>query len=225
METSTRSLLFVLASACCLAGTVGAQTPARLLNIQFYTTASAPKNGPAAIGNEGDAWNRYSRDDGSGGFRTAGDLADLQWADGTASPVDLTITNAAGAWPSGIPDPLMATYLYPLPNGNGNIRFSLTQVPAGRYDLYLYGRGNADNLVGDFNVEAQYRDQGTRAVTVGPGWQATPLQESVHYVVFRGVPADGLSPITVTVRPSPHGEAVLNGLQLFQTDATPPPVP
>jgi hypothetical protein len=117
---------------------------------------------------------------------------------------------------------MMALWLYPLPNGNGDIRLWLHQVPVGHYDLYLYGHGNLDDLVGVFEVTALEQNLGTKSVTVGPGWRTDTLQENVHYVVFRDVPSDGIRPVVVTVKPSPHGEAVLNGLQLVQNNALPP---
>jgi hypothetical protein len=198
------------------------QTPAVLLNVNFGTDAGLVKTGPAAIGQPGDLWNLYSRDDGAGGFRHFGQLNNLKWADGSPSPVHLTVTNAPGAWPSDLADPMMAQWLYPLPNGNGNIRLWLHQVPAGHYDLYLYGHGNLDDLVGVYEVAVLEQSQGTKSVTVGSGWRTDTLQENVHYVVFRDVPSDGTRPVVVTVKPSPHGEAVLNGLQLVQRDSLPP---
>lgn len=201
-------------------------TPAPgLLSVQFCAGATPVKSGAAAVGAEGDVWNRYLRGEVDGGFLPFGELTDLVWADGTASPVDLAITNVAGMWGNSIPDPMMGAFVYPLPNGNGSIRLWLGSVPAGHYDLYLYGRGATDDQVGVFTVETQHWSGGRRSVAVGGDWQALPLRESVHYVVFPDVPADGVSPILITVDPSPRGEAILNGLQLVQKDSDPPPVP
>src|SRR5438034_8025323 len=55
-----------------------------------------------------DFWNLYSRDDGSGGYRTFGEVSNLKRADGTVSAVGLTVANAPGAWHNGAADPMRA---------------------------------------------------------------------------------------------------------------------
>src|SRR6266540_6247141 len=111
---------------------------AQLLNVDFGIGTNSAKVGFAATGQStNDYWNLYSRDDGSGGYRTVGAVSNLKWADGTGSAVGLTVTNAPGAWQNGTADPMYNVYLYPF-NG-GNIVVTVTNLPLGNYDLFLYG--------------------------------------------------------------------------------------
>ncbi len=197
--------------------------PETLLNIDFGTGTASQKAGPAAVGQTAnDFWNLYSRDDGAGGFRTFGELTELKWADGSLSPVDLVITNAASAGASSAADPMFATYLYPSPNGDTDIKLTLSQVPSGHYDLYLYGHGLRDTEDGVFEVEAFGTAYGTKSVSSAPGWNANYWRESVHYVRFPDVVSDGHGTLTVTVKPGISGTAVLNGLQLVGKDDAQP---
>src|SRR5438874_11504863 len=99
-----------------------------------------PKVGPAAVGRTAtDYWNLYSRDDGNGGYRTFGEVDNLKWVDGMVSTADLTVVNAPGAWINGLDDPLYDVYLYPF--NADPITLTLKDLPAGRYDFYLYGHG------------------------------------------------------------------------------------
>ncbi|MHB9006514.1 MAG: FG-GAP repeat domain-containing protein, partial [Limisphaerales bacterium] len=200
-----------------------AQEPLKLLNIDFGAGTASQKVGPAATGQSlTDFWNFYTRDDGQGGFRFDGLLGNLKWADGASSGVELAVTNAAGAWSNGATDPMFAIYLYPLPNGNGDITLYLHGVPAGRYDLYLYGHGLTDAENGVFQVKSGDIELGTKAVGTEPNWNVGYWTEDVHYVLFRDLTCDGSGALSVTVKPSAKGEAILNGLQLFQKNPIPP---
>ncbi len=196
-----------------------------LLNLDFGTGSISQKAGPAAVGQSaGDFWNLYTRDDGAGGFRSSGGLANLKWADGLASPIEVLVTNAAGAGSSGASDPMFGTYLYPQADGSSAIQVTLTQVPAGHYDLLLYGHGFSDTENGVFQVEGYGTDYGTKGIGTGPGWNTDFWRESVHYVRFADVVSDGVGGLTIEVKPGTSGRAVLNGLQLIQQAAQAPAV-
>src|SRR5437879_2548021 len=86
-----------------------------VLDVDFGVGTSSAKVGFAATGQtSNDYWNLYSRDDGSGGYRTFGQVSNLKWADGAASAAGLTVANAPGAWNNGTEDPMFTVYLYPL---------------------------------------------------------------------------------------------------------------
>src|SRR5438552_17719296 len=111
-----------------------------MLHIDFGVGTSSAKVGFAATGQSAaDFWNLYSRDDGSGGYRSFGAANNLKWSDGTVTAMSVTVSNAPGAWHNGAADPMYDVYLYPF--GGGNITATVRQLPAGRYDVYLYGHG------------------------------------------------------------------------------------
>ncbi len=200
-----------------------ASTP-KLLNLDFNTGSGtvSPKRGPAAIGyNANDLWNLYSRDDGFGGYKATGSLANLLWSDGTASGINLNITNAPGAWPNTAPDYMFNTYLYPLPNGNGNIVFTLNNVPPATYDLYVYAHGSQTEN-GAVSLQIGANSYGPFKTAVGTVWSDPMVwQQGQQYIEFQGVTVSSLTDvIRVTVAPDSNIEAPLNGLQMIQTSAS-----
>src|SRR3989442_6939897 len=80
---------------------------AQLLNVDFGIGTNSAKVGFAATGqSSNDYWNLYSRDDGSGGYRTVGAGSNLKWADRMVSAFGLTVTHGPGAWQNGTADPM-----------------------------------------------------------------------------------------------------------------------
>jgi subtilisin-like proprotein convertase family protein len=193
-----------------------------LLNLDFNggTGVISPKRGTAAIGyTTNDLWNLYSRDDGFGGFKVAGTVPNLLWSDGTASGINLYITNAPGAWGNGSGDYMFNIYLYPLPNGNGNIVFTLSNVPPGKYDLYLYSHGGSTEN-GSLNVQVGAANYGVKTTAAGAVWSNPQVwQQGQQYVVFSGVVVSSLTDVVnVTVAPVSI-VAPINGLQMVQSSA------
>jgi len=203
---------------------------AALFNVDFGVGTTSPKVGFAATGQQtNDYWNLYTRDDGAGGYRTFGAVSNLKWADGTSSTVGLTVANAPGAWHNGTADPMYDVYLYPL--SGGNITVTVTNLPAGNYDLYLYGHGGpgVDTQNSVFEVVTGGTNYGTKATTTSSSWTSPVWQEGVQYVVFREVSVVGAGQaLTVTVLPGASGYAIVSGMQILQKSAlpqTPPCVP
>jgi choice-of-anchor C domain-containing protein len=197
-----------------------------LLDVDFGVGTASPKTGIAATGQTAnDYWNLYSRDDGSGGYRTFGAVSNLKWADGTASAVGLTVANAPGAWHNGTADPMFDVFLYPF--DGGNITVTVTNLPLGTYDLYLYGHGGpgADNQNSVFRVGSGSQDYGTKATTTTSGWTSATWEEGQQYVVFRDVSVTSAGQsVTVTVAPGASTQASLNGMQIVQKSTTTPPL-
>ena len=197
------------------ASAIYAQT---LLNVDFGIGTSSEKVGFAATGQSAnDYWNLYSRDDGSGGYRTFGAVSNLKRADGRVSGVGLTVANAPGAWLNGTADPMYNVYLYPF--DGGNITVTVTKLPAGSYDVFLYGHGGpgVDSANSVFQVVSGSNDYGTKATTTTSGWTSPFWEEGQQYVVFRDVAvANAGSPVTITVSPGAYGQAFISGMQVVK---------
>ena len=190
---------------------------AGLLNVQFGTDGSALKVGPAAIGQSPeDFWNRYSRDDGGGGFKPIGSLAPLYWANGQPSGAGLTIENAPGAWPNGNPDPMFGIFLYPL-SANPVVTVTVTNLPAGIYSVYAYGHGGPpDNHNTVFELLAGGVSLGDRVTPSVPGWNTTNWTEGQQFVLYTNVPVEADSPLVLLAKPGTYSFGMINGLQLRQ---------
>jgi hypothetical protein len=197
-----------------------------LLDVRFATDANTNKVGPAAIGQSAtDFWNLYSRDvPGTGGaaWRNSATVTNLVWADGTASSVSLQVANAMGAWFTGSTDPMFYGYLYP-GSRTGEITATLTQLPAGHYDLYVYAHGQPDNENGVITVNAVGTVIGPKATASVAGWNTTNWQNGAQYVLFTNVAVGTAQPLVITSHPGVSGLAVINGLQILQKDNVPPP--
>ena len=207
--------------------------PAGLLNVQFGVNTTPVKSGPAAYGiATNDVWNLYSRDDGHGGYKQAGGLANLRFADGTAGGSGLTITNAPGAWGSGYPDAMFGTYLY---NFNGaDLTVTLTNLPAGTYTLYAYGHGEQDTFNSAFRVSAAGMDYGVARTATNASWKSPTWIEGAQYVKFANVVVPPGQPLVLSASHDGINTPIINGLQLvlqpeqpvlfnvqFGVDATP----
>lgn len=197
-----------------------------LLDVRFATDANTNKVGPAAIGQSAtDFWDLYSRDvPGSGGtaWRGVGTVTNLVWADGTASSVSLQVANAMGAWFTGSADPMFYSYLYP-ESRTGEITVTLSQLPTGHYDLYVYAHGQPDNENGVITVNASGTVWGPKATASVAGWNTTNWQNGVQYVLFTNVAVATGQPLVITSLPGVSGLAVINALQMLQKDSVPPP--
>jgi hypothetical protein len=179
-----------------------------LINVDFGAGPVTSKTGLAATGHTiNDFWNFYTRDDGHGGWLSAGALSSLKTAENTSTAVGLAVMNAPGAWGNGSDDPMYASYIYPF-NG-GNVTVTITNLPAGQYDLYVYG--------GDSGYQAAVGNTSYGAKSLPGNAPVNPVvwQEGVHYVVFRNVSvgSDG-APLTLTVTPGAGGYATISGIQI-----------
>jgi hypothetical protein len=187
-----------------------------LINVDFGNGDSTGEYGWAAIGKtDSDFWNFYTRDDGEGNYLEYGELNGLLLSDGDSTPVNLTVANAPGAWGNGMPDPMYSGYLYPY--DWGNITVTLTNLPAGQYDFYLYGRGASDDGNAVFNVNVGGTDKGTKSTADGPGWTNQTWIENEQFVLFTNVTVGATDLVTVTALPGESGYALIAGMQIAST--------
>jgi hypothetical protein len=151
-----------------------------LLNVQLGGGVSQ-KWGSAAvyIDEQNDFWNWYSNP------WSMSAAMGLQWSSQVDSYMTMTVDNAPGQWGNITGDAMFDGYIY---NDLGiPITIALNGVPAGSYDLYIYGHGAADNQNGVYQVYADGNDYGTQATSEGGCWNqfiGTAWQEGTHYVRY-----------------------------------------
>lgn len=199
--------------------------PLALLNVNFGVDATPVKTGFAATGlTDTDVWNLYSRDDGNGGYKSSGGLANLRWANGTTSPAGLTINNAPGAWGNGNPDSMFGVYLYPL-GGGPDVTVTLTNLPAGTYQFYCYGHGGPPDIQNaKFELISEGISYGEKLTAKQPGWNNTNWAEGQQYVVYANVAVSGTLPVTIIAKPDGINIGMINGLQILRTGPYTPPL-
>jgi Concanavalin A-like lectin/glucanases superfamily/Calx-beta domain len=178
---------------------------AELINVDFGGgPGPTPKVGFAATGETAsDFWNYFNQSYGGG----SGSLANLKRADGTVTSVGIAVQNAPGGWGSGSTDPMYNDFIYAFFGGSTTV--TLTGLPVGSYDLYLYcGDGKYQVSSGGINY-------GTRIARESPIVNPPNWQEGVQYARFRRVTINtpGQS-VVIVVLPGQDGLAVISGLQI-----------
>ncbi len=207
-------------------GTSKPIVPKSLLNINFGEgVTKKTKQGFAATGMKADDyWNAYVAPQ-----KQSATLQRLKFADGKTSEISVTVNNAAGQGYNKTGDAMYDSYVYPKNtkgDGAGDIVAALKGMPAGAYDLFLYGksepseRGESDSF---FTIKVGDSKRGPLTTIESSGWNARkPWVEGSQYVVFRGVELKLGQILEVFVSAGFNGKpadplqrpAVLNGLQL-----------
>ena len=191
-----------------------------LVDVDFGSGAGpSPKAGLAATGQTtNDFWNFYTRD-GAGGWLTFGAVSNLKLVNSTATSVGMTVANAPGAWGNGSSDPMYNGYIYPF---SGNATVTVTNLPVGQYDLYVYANDGNYQVTGatDYGVKTSV----DFALVSPPVWQA-----GVQYALYHNVTVtNSTQPVVLTVRPGVSGYAIISGLQIAASTSvvtnTPPSI-
>jgi hypothetical protein len=205
-----KTFLAFLPKALLLLAMVGntAKADPYLINVDLIGNAqTSTKTGFAAIGNSaGDYWNAYTRDDGSGGWRTFGTLLNPNLANGTATSVGMSFANMPGFWGNGSPDAMYNGYIYPF-GGNGTI--TITNLPSGLYDLYAYSSD------GRFEVTVGATSYGIEQTTDLNSGNPPVWTEGVQFSRFENINFNGSQPLVLTILDGPIGGIpVISGFQI-----------
>ena len=193
-------------------------------NVDFGGPVVSEQQGPAAAGKAGDFWNTVVE-----GFNDHFTKGDLKFAGGDPSPIEVEMINLGGSWSfsgeMGVKDPVLDTYTYPTGNKGGNSTVILRQVPAGKYNVYIYGHGPNAPYYGDYTLsvgEHQYgRKQTSPKKDAG---EYTKWVEGIQYVRFSNVRVGADEEMRILIRPGgqvtdPSGrtfsDAMIAGMQLI----------
>jgi autotransporter-associated beta strand protein len=215
----------------------------------FYSDSPGSSgNWPQQYGNPGNPYSAYNY--GSGWISSTGSSL-FDFATGSASasgnasssgqftPITLAV-NAFGT-DSGNPAAYGLTTVNGSPSflllndalntgASPNEVFTLQNVPAGTYGLYLYGVNYGNNAGTKFSVSSGSAHNGIDATLNGQdGSPASSYVEGQNFVIFQNVTPDAGGNITITASPNPQagvgnnnvaGETDVNGFQLI---FNPPP--
>ncbi len=181
-----------------------------LLNVDVAN--AVPWNGVAATGDSpNDYWNASFAP-----YQYFTELFDLKWSNGDLSSVTATIENGPGTWGNDHPNPMMYGYIYTY--GSDTITVTLSDLPNGTYDLYVYAHGGPpDNQNGIVSAEADGITYGPEATTTDSSWLSVTWTEGSQYVLLKDVSVSAGSPLVIRSSPGDSGYAFLNGFQIRQT--------
>jgi len=172
------------------------------------------KTGYAAVGlATNDFWNFYDRSTSPGVWRSSGALVNMPLADGEATTVGMSVSDAPGAWGVASSDPMYQGYIYPFDDGPNVVTF--TNLAAGQYDVLAY------SVDGNYEVTVDGTSYGVKT-TSDPSVSSVPVwTEGVQYARFRNVPVGAGQSLSLIVRDGVGGYAILAGIQILSSG---PPV-
>lgn len=203
--SSLRTWLASFLALGCLAS-ASAQT---IINVNFGPGA---KVGTAAAGSgTNDYWNAYHPTNGMGQLFDPGSLVPLYSADYTNSAAGMLVVNVQTNGSNAVGDAMFDLWLAA---SGTNLYVTLTNVPYGSYDVYLYGHGDSNDLNSAINVLAAWSNYGTNSTTNSAAWNTNAWSEGAQYVVFRDVMIPSGQNMQITVSTNSSGLAILNGFQL-----------
>jgi hypothetical protein len=200
-------------------------------NIDFGPSRSTPSKmvGPAAAGKTGDFWNTVGSawdDDHT--------ESELKWATGEPAPITVRMVNLAGTWQfdgqMGIRCQMMDDFNYPKNNQGGNAKVVLGRVPAGSYDLYIYGHGVDPTYFGDYTLTIGSRNFGRKATSNQfNGAEQKEWVEGGQYVKYSDIDVRSGEDMEILIRPGGEmsdgvrafADAIIFGLQLVPKTETP----
>jgi len=188
-------------------------------NIDFGPAGEPSKQvGPAAAGREGDFWNTVGP---ATPFSNVHTESGLKFANGQPCPIEAELINLGGSWGNegrmGVKAPMYDTFNYPFNNQGGNSRVFLYHVPAGTYDLYLYGHSALQTYYGDYEVTVGGRDYGRKKTSAdGDAIENIEWVEGSQYVRFPSVKVADGDRVEILIRPGAQ--------QTLQTTFPPAPL-
>jgi len=176
------------------------------LDVDFGFTNVSPKVGFAAIGfTTNDFWNGFAA---VGSYSAS--MPNVKLMDGNVSSVGLQLQNTRFPYYSSSTDPMFHTYVF---SYEGPITVTVTNLPVGHYDLYLYGHGDANVQNSTFEVVSGL-NYGSHATTKDADWYFSDWIENRQYVLVRFVYVTNTQPLIITIPFSSDGFAVINGMQI-----------
>ncbi len=193
-------------------------------NVDFGGPLVSEQEGPAAAGKAGDYWNAVVE-----GFNDHFTKSDLKFAGRDSSPIEVEMINLGGSWSfsgeMGVKDPVLDTYTYPTGNKGGNSTVILRQVPAGKYNVYVYGHGPNAPYYGDYTLSVGQHQYGRKQTSPKKAaGDYTKWVEGIQYVRFSNVRVGAGEEMRILIRPGgqvtdPSGrtfsDAMIAGLQLI----------
>jgi len=183
----------------------------RLLNVNFGGQ-SGSKTGFAAVGlSANDFWNAVTH-----AWQPMASWPGLQWSDQTGVAADMTVVNGPGFWGNALPDPMFRSYMYA--HDGGNITITLTDLPAGICDVYLYGHTTTpdDNAVFElWSDDVNWGTKGTSLIGDGPTYATWEVGQ--QYVRFRDVTVTAGRPMIIQAKHTTYGYNNVSGFQIAYT--------
>lgn len=165
-----------------------------------------------------DFWNSFYPTNGMGQLFDPSVVVPLFSADYTNAGVGMLMVNVALAGTNTTGDTMFDSWLAA---SGTNLYVTLTNVPYGAYDIYVYGHGDSNELNSAITLQAAWADYGTTNTTDSADWNTNAWAEGAQYVVFRDVMIPKGQNVQISVGTNTAGLAILNGFQLVSKTLAP----
>lgn len=198
-------------AACLLAlGCLASASAQTFINVNV---GQGTKVGTAAAGTgTNEFWNAYYPTNGGGLFDPS-QLIPLYSADSTNTAAAMFMWNVAMNGTNATGDTMFDSWLAA---SGTNLYVTLTNLPFGSYDVYVYGHGDSNELNSIVSLAAAWSNYGTNSTTNTALWSTNVWTEGAQYVVFRDVMVPKGQNVQITVGTNSAGLAILNGIQLVE---------
>ena len=107
------------------------------------------------------------------------------------------------------------SYIY----SGGVIGVTLSNLPPGLHDFYVYGHGSSDDQNGVYQILSGTNVYSSKQTTTTAAWNSTNWQENTQYVAYRGVSVSFGQLVVVVASNGLSALSLINGLQIV----SPPP--
>jgi len=140
-------------------------------------------------------------------------IPNLKLAGGGVTSVGLTVINGPGLTGFNYPG-VDAMYKACCYQYGGVVALTLTNMPSGQYDFYLYGHAGADHANTVFELVLGAQSLGTKSTATNGTWSSTNWIEGAQYVLYSNVRVTNGSPVIVRAHPGADGYSYMNGVQI-----------
>src|SRR5581483_5056647 len=96
----------------------------------------------------------------------------------------LRLSDWSGVYGDSAVDPMLSTFLY---EANGPMTLTVSNLPPGLYEFFVYGHGNYDAENAVFHLFAGGLDYGSAATPADSSWVSSAWVDGEQYVSFTNV--------------------------------------
>lgn len=187
-------------------------------NILNLNLAGEPKSGAAAVGVAGDYWNtldiEVDESDPAG--------VDMKWSNGTQAGFAVLQEHESGGstlifdeiFETTNADPMMKQG-WRIKNDGWTRKLHFSDMPRGRYDVYVYGHGTDNTNILTCRVTTPMRSTGWEATAVGSFWNGS-FVEGTNYVKFENVEWSAIEETDLFIEFATNQFSYVQGVQLVK---------
>jgi hypothetical protein len=195
-------------------------TTSNIINVDIREEGATTKSGAAAVGGPGDYWNTFNFDPEAVGAGNSAQI-DLKWSNGLDAGFFLIETNESTTptiftrgETTGSTDPMMANAGVVVADGWVK-RLLFSDIPAGVYDLYVYGHGEGTAEVVTCKAITPAQSTEFKSTSAVENWDGS-FVKLINYVVFENISFLQIEEHDLAIEFAVNQNSWINGIQLVK---------